>query len=264
MMKLLPAFCLALVAIHANGEPLNSLALPSDHVIVFGEMHGIQEIPVFVGDQVELLLDTGKSVRMGLEFNSNDTDALNAAMLVQDDEALHDALMALPQWREGTDARNGMAMAAMLQRLGRLSSQYPGQLTVFAYDIAFDQFTSTNSRDAHMAAIIGRHRTLADDSDYVLVLAGNAHAFAAPGAPWDEDFRSMVVQLKPQHPVISLRNAQSGGEAWLCTPDCKITPLTAMPERKKGIYLQALNMDWADSPVYHGTFFYGHASGPCG
>ncbi len=260
MIKLLLAAGFVLATVHAKAEPLDSLALPSDHVIVFGEMHGIQEIPIFVVDQVELLLDAGKRVRIGLEFNSDDTEALNAAMDLQYEEALHDALMALPQWREGTDARNGVAMAAMLQRLGRLSNQHPGQLAVFAFDIAFEQFTSTNARDAHMAAIIGQHRELADDSDYVLVLAGNAHAFAAPGAPWDEDFRSMVVRLKSHHPVSSMRNAQSGGEAWLCTPECKITPITDMPEREKGIYLQPLGMDWADRPVYHGIFFYGHAS----
>ena len=260
MIKLLLAIGLVLATGNDNAEPLDSLDLPSDHVIVFGEMHGIQEIPVFVGDQVELLLNAGKSVRIGLEFNSNDTKALNAAMLLQDDGALHDALMALPQWRDGTDARNGMAMAAMLKRLGRLSSQHPRQLTVFAYDIPINQRATPNARDAHMAEIIGQHRTLAEDQEYVLVLAGNAHAFAVPGAPWDKDFRSMVVQLKPHYPVISLRNAQSGGEAWICTPECKITPLTAMPERKKGIYLQPLNMDWADSPVYHGIFFYGYAN----
>ena len=249
-----------LAAVTTSAEPIDILDLPSDHVIVFGELHGVNEIPVFVADQVETLLDSGKAVHLGLEFDSDDTAALSAAMLLQDDNELHDALLTLPQWRDGNDSRNGLAMAAMLQRLGRLSGKHPGQLTVFAYDISFNQRTTPNERDAHMADIIGQHRTLAEDHEYVLVLAGNAHAFAAPGAPWDKDFRSMVVQLEPHHPVISLRNAQSGGEAWLCTPECKITPIAAMPERQTGIYLHPFNTDWADSPVYHGIFFYGSAT----
>ncbi len=126
--------------------------------------------------------------------------------------------------------------------------------------IVFGQGTTPNQRDGHMADIIGQHRALAADHEYVVILAGNAHAFAAPGAPWDTDFRSMVVQLEPHHPVISLRNAQSGGQAWLCTPECKVTPIAAMPEREIGIYLQPFNTDWADSPAYHGTFFYGSAT----
>lgn len=227
---------------------------------MFGELHGINEIPVFVGDQVETLLKSGKAVRLGLEFDSTDTAALNAAMLLQDDDEMHEALLALRQWRNGRDARNSMAMAAMLQRLGRLSGTYPGQLTVFAYDIPFNQQTTPNDRDAHMADIIGQHRAMVTDDEYVVVLAGNAHAFAVPGAPWDEDFRSMVVKLEGHHPVISLRNAQSGGEAWLCTPECKVTPVVAMPEQEIGIYLQGFNTDWSDSPAYHGTFFYGSAT----
>jgi hypothetical protein len=260
MIKPLLAAALLLAAATASAEPIDILDLPSDHVIVFGELHGVNEIPAFVADQVETLLKSGKTVRLGLEFASDDTKALNAAMLLQDENDLHDALMALPQWQNGTDARNGVAMVAMLQRLGDLTSKHPGQLTVFAYDIGFNQFTNANARDAHMAAIIGQHRELADDNDYLLVLAGNAHAFAVPGAPWNQDFRSMVVQLQPDHPVISLRNAQSGGEAWLCTPDCKIIPIAAMTEREIGIYLQPFSADWADSPVYHGIFFYGHAT----
>lgn len=251
---------LLLAAANISAEPIDILDLPSDHVIVFGELHGVNEIPVFVADQVETLLHSGKAVRLGLEFDSGDTAALNAAMLLQDESDLHNALMALRQWRDGTDARNGVAMATMLQRLGSLSSKHPGQLTVFAYDIGLDQFSSANARDAHMAEIIGQHRERADDDHYLLVLTGNAHAFAVPGAPWDEDFRSMVVQLKSRHPVISLRNAQSGGEAWLCTPECKISPIAAMTEREEGIYLQPFSADWADGPVYHGIFFYGHAT----
>jgi hypothetical protein len=260
MMKSLLAAGLFLAAVNAIAEPMDILDLPSDHVIVFGELHGINEIPEFVADQVETLLNAGKTVHLGLEFDSDDTAALNAAMLLTDNSELHDALMELPQWRNGNDARNGLAMAAMLQRLGRLSGKHPGQLTVFAYDISFNQRTTPNVRDAHMAEIIGQQRTQAQDHEYVLVLAGNAHAFAVPGAPWDKDFRSMVVQLQPHHPVISLRNAQSGGQAWLCTPECKITPIAAMPEREKGIYLQPFSADWADSPVYQGIFYYGHAT----
>ena len=260
MIKSLLASALLLTAVNAGTEPTDILDLPSDHVIVFGELHGINEIPVFVGDQVETLLKSGRSVRLGLEFDSGDTAELNAAMLLQDDKELHEALLALRQWRDGNDARNGMAMAAMLQRMGRLSGKHPGQLTVFAYDISFGQPTTPNDRDGHMANIIGQHRALAADDEYVVVLTGNAHAFAVPGAPWDPDFRSMVVQLEPHHPVISLRNAQSGGQAWLCTPECKVTSIAAMPEREIGIYLQAFNTDWADSPAYHGTFFYGPAT----
>lgn len=61
---------------------------------------------------------------------------------------------------------------------------------------------------------LGHERQQAEDDEYVLVLTGNVHAFAAPGAPWDESFRSMTVNLMASHPVISLRDTQSGFD-WL-------------------------------------------------
>jgi len=248
---------------HVWAQRVDSLSLPSDHVIVFGEMHGVQEVPRFVGDQVEALLTAGRAVRLGLELTSDDTDALNAAMSLQDNEKLHSALMKLPQWRNNNDARNGVAMAAMLQRMGRLSEAHHGQLTLFAFDVPYEQSASVNPnvRDQHMADVIGRHRDIAENDEYVLVLVGNAHAFVAPGAPWDADSRSMVFNLMAaNHPVISLRNAQSGGEAWLCMPDCKVSPLPAMDDRETGIYMEPIEMSWAGELTYHGTFFYGKAT----
>lgn len=241
-------------------ERTHIVDLPANHVIVFGEMHGVREVPLFVGDQIEALLNAGHAVRIGLELSSDDTDLLNAAMQLQDEDALHAALMKLPQWQTNNDARNGVAMAAMLQRFGRLVQQHPDRLTVFAFDIPPARMTSANARDAHMADIIGQHRRLAAEDEYVLVLVGNAHGFIAPGAPWDPDFRSMAVQLMADHPVISLRNAQSGGQAWLCMPECEVRPIAAMDEREIGIYLEPVERDWADGIVYHGSFFYGRAS----
>lgn len=256
----LPIFLVVFLAsFSVSADRRDIVDLPSDHVIVFGEMHGTREVPVFVGDQIETLLNAGHAVRIGLELSSDDTDALNAAMLLPDD-ALHAALMNLPQWRTNNDARNGIAMASMLQRFGRLAGQHPGRLTVFAFDIPHGSFTSANARDAHMADVIDQHRTLAGEDEYLLVLVGNAHAFIAPGAPWDPDFRSMATQLMSRHPVISLRNAQSGGQAWLCMPDCKVSPLAAMDERENGIYLEPIESAWADGMVYHGAFFYGRGS----
>lgn len=252
-----------LASIEALAQGTDILELPSDRVIVFGEMHGIQEIPRFVGDRVEALLKAGRSVRFGLELSSDDTDALNAAMLERDDERLHAMLMTLPQWRNNNDARNGIAMATMLQRMGRLSEDYPGQLTLFAFDIPFELsgVVSPNVRDQYMANRISHQRDRADDDEYVLILVGNAHAFVAPGAPWDAEFRSMVFNLlAAQYPVISLRNAQSGGEAWLCMPDCSIKALTEMGTQEIGIYLEPITMDWSGDLTYHGSFYYGEAS----
>lgn len=126
-------------------------------------------------------MNSGKTVRFGLELGSNDSETLNAAMRCNSIDKLHDSLPKLRQWRTGTDARNGVAMDSMLHRLGRLQEKHSGRLSVFSFDIPEDEFTTTNARDLHMATIIGQHRDLAEPDGFVIVLVGNAHAFNVLG-----------------------------------------------------------------------------------
>lgn len=97
----------------------------------------------------------------------------------------------------------GVALAAMLKRFGRLTLEHSGQLEVFAFEIPPDRFTNANARDGHMASVIGRHRALAADGEYVVVLVGNAHAFAAPGAPWKPE---SPPSREPGHPPQGTRS----------------------------------------------------------
>lgn len=244
----------------ASSGPVPIVDLPSNGVIVFGELHGTNEIPAFFADQVEALLAAGRTVHVGLEMTASDDTGLRNAMGLPEKEQ-HSALLELEQWRTGNDGRNSVAMARMLGRLGDLQSRFGSPLSLFSYDVAPGWRGASNDRDAFMAEVIGKRRSQISDEDYLLVLSGNVHAFGAPGAPWDPDFRSMTTHLKENHPVLSLRNVQSGGEAWVCTPECGPTSIRGADQtRTPGIYLEPFEMDWSDQPVYDGVYFVGELS----
>jgi len=193
-------------------------------------------------------------------MSASDQDELQAATRLPEGEQ-RSALLELEQWQSGKDGRNSLAMAKMLRDLGQLQARFEDRMSLFAYDVAYGWRGEANDRDRLMAEVIGKRRSRLSDDEYLLVLAGNAHAFGAPGAPWDNEFRSMTVRLKKNHPVVTLRNIQSGGEAWVCTPDCGPKAMAGFDEYPSpGIYLEPLEMDWSDRPVYDGVFFVGELS----
>lgn len=261
---LLPSLMFATVSALAgqppSPEPVQIADLPSDSVIVFGELHGTKEIPAFFGEQVEALVSAGHTVHVGLEMAASDQDELRAAMNLPEDER-HSALLQIEQWRTGKDGRNSLAMARMLGRLGELQSRFEDRLSLFAFDIPADWRGTSNDRDQFMAGVIAERRAQLAEEDYLLVLSGNAHAFGVPGAPWDPDFRSMTTRLKKNHRVVTLRNLQSGGEAWICTPECGARSVSGVDRTySRGIHLEPFDRDWADQPVYDGVFFVGQLS----
>lgn len=231
--------------------------LPSRNVIVFGELHGTNEIPAFFGDRIESLLEAGQSVHVGLELSASEQEGIRSAMALPEPDQ-HRALLQLAQWRNTRDGRNSVAMARLLSRLGNLQATFEDRLSVFSFDVGADWRGGSNDRDRFMADRIGSVRSQIPDDSYLLVLTGNAHAFGAPGAPWDSDFRSMTVRLRERHPVLSLRNRQTGGTAWICTPECGAREINGAADRRKpGIHLEPVEMDWSDSPVHDGVFLVG-------
>lgn len=260
---LLPVMLAAapLLASERSGyEPVKIVDLPANGIIIFGELHGTNEIPAFFADQVESLLSAGRTVHVGLEMTASDNDALRGAMNLPEAEQ-RSTLLELEQWRNGADGRNSLAMARMLRQLGDLQTRFETRLSLFGYDVAPGWRGESNDRDRFMAKAIGERRSRLSDDDYLLVLAGNVHAFGAPGAPWDAAFRSMTVRLKEDHSVLTLRNLHSGGTAWICTPECGPRAVRGMDQtRTPGIYLEPFSMDWSDQPVYDGVFFVGELS----
>lgn len=243
----------------ASGQPVGIEDLPSSHVIVFGELHGTREIPAFFGDQVETLLEAGRRVHVGLEMSAAEQEGITSAMKLPEADRQR-ALLKLPQWKNTRDGRNSVAMARLLGRLGNLQSVFEDDLSVFSFDVATDWRGDSNDRDRFMADKIGDVRARIPDDSYLLVLTGNAHAFGAPGAPWDSSFRSMTVQLTKRHPVLSLRNLQTGGTAWICTPECSARSVSGAPEREPGIHLDPYHADWTEDPIHDGIFFLGELS----
>ncbi|MDZ7791813.1 MAG: hypothetical protein U5L08_15220 [Xanthomonadales bacterium] len=241
----------------ASEPPIQIEDLPSHNVIVFGELHGTNEIPAFFGDQIESLLEAGHSVHVGLELSASEQEGIRHAMTLSESDQ-HRALLQLEQWRNTRDGRNSVAMARMLSRLGNLRTAFEDRLSVFSFDVGADWRGESNDRDQFMADNIGAVRSQIPDESYLLVLTGNAHAFGVPGAPWDSDFRSMAVRLKETHPVLSLRNLQTGGTAWICTPECGARKINGTnEERQPGIYLEPFDSDWSEKPVHEGVFFVG-------
>jgi len=57
-----------------------------------------------------------------------------------------------------------------------------------------------------------------------VLLTGNIHSQTTVGTPWNEKYKPMGLYVAKSQPnLVSIIFTHSGGDAWLCTPDCKKT-----------------------------------------
>jgi hypothetical protein len=177
-------------------------------LVVFGEIHGTNEIPNFVGDAACAAARKGR-VHVGLELPPDDTEPLAAFLAGDRDEGLRDSKF----WRSSSPyGVTSHSMLALLQRLrGYRRSGVP--IDVFFFD---DRNRSGLERDEAMADYISRERQRAP-SDIYLVLVGNYHARKVVGAPWDPKMRWMASFLSErERGLLTLDYRNLPGSAWMC------------------------------------------------
>src|SRR5262245_51314562 len=80
-------------------------------VVLFGELHGTQELPRFFGEAVCSVADSRQSVRVGLEIQKGDQPIFDAFLASPGAASDVSALMAAPFWsREAQDGKSSQAM----------------------------------------------------------------------------------------------------------------------------------------------------------
>ncbi|WP_395328814.1 hypothetical protein WBP06_13820 [Novosphingobium sp. BL-8H] len=298
-MLLIPSILLATSALATSGGAIPSEAVAAKactvpqgwseiatrhpRYVVFGELHGTQESPAFLGNLACGLASRGERILVAIELQSAADDALQQAWKLPDDRFVQAASAAGFAHRE--DGVASQAMFAMLVRLhGLKEAGLP--IDVVAFNGTADQarrFPELAAQGPHEAAQAENIREAASRGTYdnVLVLVGNFHAGKVRHGDGAESFDPMAVRLASFGSVVSLNMRYATGTAWNCLvkPGMKLVPGHPLPDdaldcgnhsvqssvdlqRAPFIQLGAFPGAKADSaPLYDGFFWLGPISG---
>lgn len=250
--------------------------------VVFGEIHGTQQSPAFIGNLACALAMRGERALVAVELGSIHDAALQAAWLLPHKQ--FPAALVKNGWAGQNDGVGSVAMRDMLVRLHALKDA-GRPIAVVAFNGARDatqrtKFADQPGQGPHEAAQAENIRNAANAGRYdrVLVLVGNLHARKQPVERQAATFRPMAMQLAPAGTVVSLDMATAGGASWSCqlregikpspgTPltremmDCAGHPLRgdATIDRAPFITLQPLPGATRD-PAYDGSYWLGPVS----
>lgn len=184
--------------------------------IWFGEMHGTEESPRFVGDAVCEAARIGK-VQLGLEIWRSEQASLDDYLKTGDRKKL----LAGPFWAT-TDGRSSTGMVELLDRVRALRKK-GARIEVVAYDVP-----EAEDRDFAMA----KTALSARDALAIYVgLSGNVHSRRTKGTSFNPDLVPMVAHIAEAGPrVVTYDVSASGGEVWACMatadhePVCGVHP----------------------------------------
>ncbi len=201
--------------------------------VVFGEIHGTQQSPAFVGDLACGLAARGERVLVAVELESIYDTALQLAWRSSREQFL--AEMLPKAMTDQNDGRGSTAMRDMLVRLHAL--HLAGKpIAVVAFNGARDdaqraKFAAQPGQGPHEAAQAEniRNAAAAGRYDRVLVLVGNVHARKQPVERGARSFRPMAMQLAPADKVISLDIGTAGGTSWSCQLRAGVKPGPGKP-----------------------------------
>jgi hypothetical protein len=161
---------------------------PVPGTVVFGEIHGTNEIPEFFLDCVKEFVSHKEPLGVYLEIPASDGKLVQGYIDNKIDAA---KLLGLAHWRK-QDGRASMAMFELVNDLEMTKN-----------------FMNNYSPDK-----------------YNMVLTGNLHARASSGSPWDPSFKPFAHYLRSRiSKLVSLDVKYGTGSAWICAPGCGANPL---------------------------------------
>lgn len=201
--------------------------------VIFGELHGTQQSPAFVGDVACALAAKGERILVAVEHSSQDNVAFQAAWTLPD--AQFPQVLKQAGWADRDDGVGSEAMLALLVRLHQLAQR--GQsVDVVAFNGVRDEeqarrFSNLPGQGPHEAAQAENIRiaAAAHPYDHVLVLVGNAHARKRPVDHSGAAFEPMAMRLAAPSAMVTLNMQTAGGTAWDCEMKTGITPKPGKP-----------------------------------
>lgn len=217
-------------------QPNGELKLLADksQLLMFGELHGTNEMVSYFADVVCALLANNKPIKVGIEHPLAELAALQQYIDSTGTENDIKTLLLNSYWAsDHQDGRTSLAMFTLVERMR--------QLKLLGHDIRvflFDDQTAVNREQAMAEHVLA---ALAKDPGVLhVLLTGNIHNQTALGTPWDDGYKPMgVYVVEGKALVASINLSHSGGNAWLCTPDCKVTELKAKDTTGKAQQLEA-------------------------
>ena len=198
--------------------------------VVFGETHGSNEAPDFVGELVCALALRNEPVLLAVEHSSIYNDAFQQAW---EGPAEHlPAAMAAAGWQGRQDGVASEAMLRLVRRAHALKAAgYPVSIVAFngaRDDEQRERFAHLPAQGPHEAAQAENIAVAAAAREYaqVIVLVGNLHAQKQTVQTGGEAFEPMAMRLAQYGDVISLGMHSAGGETWNCQlrEDYEIVP----------------------------------------
>ncbi len=193
---------------------VDSVLVPG-RVTLFGEMHGTEQMPAFVGNVLCHAWKRHIPATLGLELASESSRNLDAFVHSPSDSvSARRALLADSVWHGSfPDGRSSLAMLRLLETV-RAFARAGADVRVIAFSRP-----SFPTRDSTMAVELSR-AIAPDPSRTVVVLTGNIHSRVVAGISFNPNLRPMGLLLrefvKPRR-VVGLDVSYQNGTTWLCT-----------------------------------------------
>ena len=114
------------------------LGADAPNLIVFGEIHGTEEVPVFIGDVVCRSIELGYPTVLALEFSESEKQNIDTYLADPNEATAKNELLKTNYWRfRGQDGKTSKAMFQLLQRSKNYKIEgYDIELVLF--DVAHD------------------------------------------------------------------------------------------------------------------------------
>jgi hypothetical protein len=223
-------------------RPVRNLPTPRGGILWFGEMHGTEESPKFVGD-VACTVARYDRVQLGLEIPQLEQLRINSYLMNGDRKALLEGAF----WK-GQDGRASNAMVALLDRIRDLRLR-GAKIEVVTYDI-----TDELDRDLAMANAVLAAR---DEGATWIGLSGNVHSRKTPypGMPG----KPLVAHLVDKKlPITTYDVSATGGTMWACvSKDGVDAGCGVHPNGNDGGKGKPWTLGPANDPSHDGVYFVG-------
>jgi hypothetical protein len=228
--------------------------LPDAATIIFGELHGSAEIPKFFFDCAREFVDKKEAVTIFLEFPASGNAVVDRFLRGEIGE---DDFIKAPLWTR-QDGRASLAMLGLFRDLktlaasrlplsgsGSVAGPVSGPIPVFGFDLSGYEPDREKS-------MLRNFLSTYSPTGYNLVLTGNVHAMLTSGTAWNPDFVPFGKHLRDHAAnVVSLDARYPAGSAWVCMPQCGVTPLTGTDS---SAHAPASIVFSSENPAYSGIF----------
>jgi hypothetical protein len=202
--------------------------------VLIGEMHGTNESPQYTEGIVNLWLNAGQKVILGIEMYGLEQGRIDSFLITGDFSIIEKMPFFNQHMQYGTSSK---AMANLIK-----SCYKKNNLKIICLDIT--DYRKTDNKDSMMAVCI--NNTLRLNPGYeIITLTGNIHnkldsnQFGKPMGYW---LYKIPASLLKRNEIASIEVVFDSGSAWCCQPDC-------------GVHNESEKIPWIRDKCNYDSFF---------